>query len=311
MKLMFLGTGAGVPSASRNVSAVALDLVAENGAIWLFDAGEGTQQQLLKAGLGLRRITRVFITHLHGDHLFGLPGLLSTRSFQAGAPPLDVYGPPGLGEYLGTVLRVSASHLTYDLTIHEVADGETAFHATGFTVTCRLLDHVVPSFGYRVTEDERPGALQVERLRALGLGPGRWYGQLKAGQTVTFPDGRVVDGRDYCGPGQPGRIVAILGDTRPAASAVELARGADVLVHESTYGPADAALAPPYFHSTCLDAAAIARAAGVRTLLITHFSARYSDRDLDELADAARQVFPATFAMRDFQVVDVNRQSLA
>ena len=304
MRLIFLGTGAGVPSKSRNVSSILLDL-AEKSSAWLFDAGEGAQLQLMKTSVGTRKIRRIFISHLHGDHLFGLPGLLGSRSFQENAGPLDVYGPQGIEEYVGSVLRLSSSHLTYPLSVHEVGDDQILFHEHGFRVRTRLLDHVVPSFGWRVEEDERPGELQVEELRRLGLGPGADYGRLKAGEEVTLPDGRVLDGKDYLGPGRPGRIVAICSDTRPAPATVDLARGADVLVHESTYARAETEKALAYGHSTCVQAAEVAALAGCRTLLLTHFSARYSEEDMGALEAQAREVFPQTHVMRDLREVEI------
>ncbi|MCL2736144.1 MAG: ribonuclease Z [Propionibacteriaceae bacterium] len=305
MKLTFLGTGAGVPSATRNVASTALDLMAENGSIWLFDAGEGTQHQCMKASLRIRRVNRIFITHLHGDHVFGLPGFLSSRSFQAETSPVYVYGPPGLTELIDTTLRLTQSHLTYPLVTHEVEDGETLFHEDHFSVSVRGLDHVVPCFGYRIEEDPRPGALQVDRLRQMGLGPGPWYGELKAGKTVTFPDGRTVDGREFLGPPIPGRVLAICGDTRPAQATVDLADNADVLVHESTYDHTQADLGSKYGHSTCDQVAQIARRAGVRTLLLTHVSARHSLTDLHAMAHRARRIHPDTRVMDDLAEVEV------
>ena len=307
MRLIFLGTGAGVPSKFRNVSSIVLDLGDENGEAWLIDAGEGAQLQLMKTTVGLRKIRRIFVSHLHGDHLFGLPGLLGSRSFQENTSPLDIYGPKGIEEFVETPLRLSASHLTYEVSIHEIEDGQELFHDRGFRVTTRLLDHVVPSFGYRIEEDERPGELQVDRLRELGLGPGPNYGRLKAGESVTLDDGRIVNGADFLGPGRPGRIVTACSDTRPSPHAVELARGADVFIHESTYARTETNMAPGYGHSTCVDAARLAAEAGCHTLLLTHFSARYSPDDMGVLQAQAREVFPQTYAMADLQEVEIPR----
>ena len=307
MKLVFLGTGAGVPSKFRNVSSILLDLTDSNGEAWLVDAGEGAQLQLMKTSVGPKKIRRIFVSHLHGDHLFGLPGLLSTRSFQENAGPLDLYGPVGIGEFVESTLRLSSSHLTYDVAIHEVQDGQELFHENRFRVTTRLLDHVVPSFGYRMEEDERPGELQVDKLRELGLGPGPYYGRLKAGEEVTLDDGRIVNGKDFLGPGRPGRVLAICSDTRPSPNAIDLARGADIFVHESTYARAETDMAPGYGHSTCVEAAELAVLAGCRTLLLTHFSARYSPDDMGVLQAQAREIFPETYVMNDLQEVDVPR----
>ena len=305
MRLIFLGTGAGVPSKYRNVSSIVLDLGDVNGEAWLIDAGEGAQLQLMKTSVGLRKIRRVFISHLHGDHLFGLPGLLGSRSFQANTSPLDIYGPKGIGEFVEVTMRLSASHLTYETCVHEIEDGQELFHDNGFRVTTRLLDHVVPSFGYRIEEDERPGELQVDKLRALGLGPGPNYGRLKAGERVTLDDGRVVDGKDYLGEGRPGRVVAICSDTRPTPNSAKLAWDADVFVHESTYARTEADMAPGYGHSTCVDAASLAAEAGCRTLLLTHFSARYSPDDMGVLQAQAREIFPRTYVMNDLTEFEI------
>ena len=305
MRLIFLGTGAGVPSKFRNVSSIVLDFNDTNGDAWLIDAGEGAQLQLMKTTISLRKIRRIFVSHLHGDHLFGLPGLLGSRSFQENTSPLDIYGPRGIEEYVETTLRLSASHLTYDVSIHEIDDGQELFHDQGYRMTTRLLDHVVPSFGYRIEEDERPGELQVDKLRELGLGPGPNYGRLKAGESVTLDDGRIVNGKDYLGPGRPGRILAICSDTRPCAAAVDLARGADVFVHESTYARTETALAPGYGHSTCVDAARLAAESGCHTLVLTHFSARYSPDDMGILVAQAREIFPETFVMTDLAEVGI------
>ncbi len=310
MRLQFLGTSAGVPTVNRNVSSVALSLVSEIGQVWLFDVGEGTQHRILGSSIKPRLIRRVFITHVHGDHLFGLPGLISSRGFQGGETgDVDVYGPPGVAEFVETALRVSATHLSFAVRCHEVSGGEVCV-ADGFRVTAVPLDHVVPCVGYRVEEEPRPGELLVDELLAAGVRPGPDFARLKAGETVEV-DGRLVDGRDFLGPSRSGRVVAYTGDTRATPATVELARGADVLVHEATYGPEQAARADRFGHATSTQAAAIARAAGVQRLLLTHFSARYSPEAVDELVAQARTIFPATNAMSDLSEVDVPRRDPA
>jgi len=308
MELVFLGTGAGLPALGRNVASTALNLSAEHGVIWLFDAGEATQHQMARAGLSLHRVTRVFVTHLHGDHLLGLPGLMASRSFQGDAGPLQLYGPPGLAEYVETTLRLTASHLTYPVDIQEVADEQTLACDDGWTVSVRLLDHVIASFGYRLVEPDRPGALQVDKLTALGLPPGPEYARLKRGLTVELSDGRVIDGRDVLGPAQSGRVVALTGDTRACAATVRLAEAADVLVHEATYAAAQADLAETFGHTTTEQAARIGLEAGVAQLLLTHISQRYATDDLACLEAEARQVLPATLVMHDLQTVPVKRR---
>ncbi len=298
MKLLFLGTGAGLPAKSRNVSAIVLQLLQETGTEWLFDCGEGTQHQILRAPVKLHRLEKVFITHLHGDHIFGLPGLLSSRSFHGAPSPLQVFGPPGLRSFVECALSISSTHLTYPVEWFEVHPG-VVWSDERFEVTCELLDHVVPSYGYRVTERDKPGALQSDALKALGVQPGPIYGTLKAGGRVVLENGTVLDGREFLDPPIPGRKLAILGDTRPCASVQTLAQDADVLVHESTFHSDLAALAHQYGHSTALDAARMAREAGTHTLILTHISARYQD-DVHHLLHEARAVHPNTYVATDF-----------
>ncbi|KRN45327.1 ribonuclease Z [Limosilactobacillus ingluviei] len=305
MQIEFLGTGAGSPSKQRNVSSLALKLLEERKAIWLFDVGEATQHQILRTTIRPRKIEKIFITHLHGDHIFGLPGLLSSRSFQGGDEPLTIYGPKGIKEYVQVALRVSESRLSYPLKFVELTDDGEIFRDATFTVSAKRLDHKIACFGYRIEEHDHPGELQVEKLQALGVPAGPVYGQLKAGQTVTLPDGRTLDGHDFIGAPQKGRIVTILGDTRKTKAALTLAAHADVLVHESTFAKNEARLAHNYYHSTSAQAAQVAKQAQVGQLLLNHISARYVGKAATQLAYQVREIFPATRVVKDFEEIDI------
>lgn len=305
MELEFLGTGAGSPSKLRNVSSTALKLLDERNAVWLFDVGEATQHQILKTTIRPRKIEKIFITHLHGDHIYGLPGLLSSRSFQGGSGPLTIYGPAGIKEFVLTALRVSGTRLAYPLHFVELTRGGIIFQDKTFTVTAAKLDHNIACFGYRIVEADHPGELLVDKLRADNVPSGPVYGQLKAGKTVTLADGRTLDGHQYIGPAQPGRIVAIMGDTRPTDNTVKLARDADVLVHEATFDKSESRMAKKYYHSTSEQAAKIAQKAGVGKLLLTHISARYVGKAAYQLAYQVRDVFPKTWVVNDFEVVKI------
>ena len=305
MQLEFLGTGAGSPGKFRNVTSTALRLLDERNEVWLFDVGEGTQQQILRTTLKPRTIAKIFITHLHGDHIFGLPGLLSSRSFQGGDEPLTIYGPVGVRDFVQTALRVSGTHLSYPLKFHEITKAETVFEDTTFKVSCEPLDHRIACFGYRVEEADHPGELQADRLKALNIPSGPVYGQLKAGKTVTLPDGRTINGQDYIAAPQKGRTVTILGDTRRTPHAVSLAQDADALVHESTFGKDEGKLAHNYYHSTSTQAAQVAQQAGVKQLLLTHISARYTGKLSKELQKQAQKVFSHSKVVRDFDVIDI------
>ena len=305
MQLEFLGTGAGSPSKQRNVTSVALKLLEELNEIWLFDAGEATQHQILHTTIRPRKVTKIFITHLHGDHIFGLPGFLSSRSFQGGNEPLTIYGPVGIKKFVMTALQVSESRLSYPLKFVEIDHSQELFNERGFKVTTMSLDHKIACYGYRIEEADHPGELQVDKLRQDNIPSGPIYGQLKAGKTVKLDDGRVIDGKNYLGKPQPGRIIAILGDTRQTPNAVVLAHKADVLVHESTFAKNEAKMAHNYYHSTSPQAAEVAKQAGVRKLLLTHISARYTGKAAYQLAYQVRDVVPDTRVVNDFDVIDV------
>ncbi|WP_172187116.1 ribonuclease Z [Lentilactobacillus kribbianus] len=307
MQIEFLGTGAGSPGKFRNVSSLALRLLDERNSVWLFDVGEGTQHQILSSTIRPRKIEKIFITHLHGDHIFGLPGLLSSRSFQGGTEPLDIYGPRGIRDFVNVSLKVSETRLAYKIRFHEFEPkfAGKIFEDNTFSVEVMPLEHRIASFGYRVTEHDHPGELQVDKLREMKIPSGPVYGKIKAGETVTLNDGRVINGQDFIGTAQKGRIVTILGDSRRTANALTLAKGADVLVHESTFAKGENKLARNYYHSTNIQAAEIADQAQVGLLLLNHISARYTGKLAYELEKQAKQVFANTKVVKDFDVIDI------
>ncbi|MEI5908203.1 ribonuclease Z [Bacillus spongiae] len=308
MELLFLGTGAGVPAKLRNVSAVALKLLQERGAVWLFDCGEATQHQILHTRLKPRRIEKIFITHLHGDHIYGLPGLLGSRSFQGGKEGVTVYGPKGLKEFITVTLSVSKTHLQYPLNIMEIEEG-ILFEDKDFIVEAKKLDHGIDSYGYRIQEKERPGPLLVEKLKEQGMMPGPYYRELKEGKKVVLENGSVINGVDYLGDSQKGRVVTILGDTRPCTAALQLAEDADVLVHEATFADGNEEMAWEYYHSTISQAVDIAKKSNAKLLLLTHISSRYTEEDGRQLEAEAKQLFDNCVIASDFLEVKVPLQT--
>ena len=204
-----------------------------------------------------------------------------------------------------TALQVSESRLSYPLKFVEIDHSQELFNDRGFKVTTMSLDHKIACYGYRIEEADHPGELQVDKLRQDNIPSGPIYGQLKAGKTVKLDDGRVIDGRNYIGKQQPGRIIAILGDTRQTPNAVVLAHQADVLVHESTFAKNAAKKAHNYYHSTSLQAAEVAKQAGAKKLLLPHISARYTGKAAYQLAYQVRDVVPDTRVVNDFDVIDV------
>lgn len=306
MDLLFLGTGAGMPAKARNVSSIALRLLEERKAIWLFDCGEATQHQILYTSIKPRKIEKIFITHMHGDHIYGLPGFLGSRSFQGGDEPLTIYGPAGIKEFVQSALQLSFTHLKYELNVIEIDDG-MVFEDEQFLVEAKKLEHGIPSYGYRVTEKDTPGMLQVDKLKEIGVLPGPIYKRLKDGETVHLEDGRIINGADFLGAAKKGRIVAILGDTRMCPQIIELANNADILVHEATFGKEDEQLAYEYFHSSTKQAAASALEANAKKLILTHISARYQDEDKEMFLSEAVSIFENTAAAEDFSCFEVER----
>ena len=300
MELTFLGTGAGIPSKDRNVTAIILNLLAEINQLWLFDCGEATQHQLLHTSIKPRKITKIFITHLHGDHIFGLPGLLSSRSFQGGEDGVTIYGPKGIRDFVETSLRVSGSRLTYPLKYVELQEACTVVEDTYFTVDCVVLDHGVQSFGYRITEKDRLGKLDTSKLQDKGIQPGPIYSDIKDNEMTVLDDGTVLYRKDFLGQPKKGKIVVVFGDTRYVPQHQHFIQHADVLVHEATFEQNKKDLAKDYYHSTTEQAAILARDSRVGTLLLTHISSRYQNGMEKQLLEEARNVFPNTYIVRDF-----------
>lgn len=305
MELEFLGTGAGVPSKQRNVTSIALKMLDERNEVWLFDCGEGTQQQILNTAIRPRKIEKIFITHLHGDHIFGLPGLISSRSFQGGDTPLEIYGPKGIKQYVLTSLKLSDTHLKYPIKFIEIETTGVIFTDKKIKVTCEELDHRIKCLGYRIEEADFQGELQVEKLKALNIPSGPIYKRIKDGEIVTLADGRIIDGRDFIGEAKKGRTVTILGDTRLTKNCYKLAQNADVLVHESTFNQNEAKLAKSYYHSTTAQAAQVAKESGVQMLLLTHISSRYLGKAVYELQQEAQQIFKQTKVVKDFDIITI------
>jgi ribonuclease Z len=309
VEITFLGTSSGVPTRSRNVSSVALRLP-QRAEVWLFDCGEGTQHQLLRSDLKTSQIRRIFITHMHGDHIFGLMGLLASCGLAGNAQPIDIYGPAGLNDYLKACSKYSYTYIANRVQVHTVQPG-LLYEDEDFSVSCLLLKHRVPAFGYRITEKDRPGRFNVEKATALGIPSGPIYGELKRGETVTLPDGRQIRGTDLCGEPELGRQVVYCTDTVFCESAIELAHQADVLIHEATFAHQDAQLAFERLHSTSTMAAQVAYAAQVKQLIMTHFSPRYCPGNalgMDDLLQEARAIFPNTIMAYDFLTYEVPRR---
>ncbi len=312
MEITFLGTSSGVPTRSRNVSSVALRLT-QRGEIWLFDCGEGTQHQLIRSDLRTSQIRRIFITHMHGDHIFGLMGLLASCSMAGTVTEMDLYGPPGLDRYIESCRRWSQMHLHYELRVHTVEPG-LVYGDGEYSVTCGPLHHRVTAFGYRIQEADRPGRFNVEKAQALGIPFGPVYGQLKQGKIIILDDGRSFNGNDFCEPPESGRSLVYCTDTIYCDTAIQLAYQADVLIHEATFAHQDADMAHQRLHSTSTMAAEVAAAAQVDLLFLTHFSPRYAPGNalrVEDLLTEAQAIFPNSKLAKDFLTYELSRHRIS
>jgi ribonuclease Z len=242
----------------------------------LFDCGEGTQLQLRKAGLRHGRLSRIFITHMHGDHVIGIMGLLMTMELSGRERPIELYGPPALADYVATSTRLLSTGFRYPIIFHEASAG-TLCQTDTYTIECLPLNHRILTYGYALQEQDRPGTFDVVRAEALGIPQGPLYGLLQRGQAVTLSNGRMVHPHDVLGPPKRGRRIAYCLDTRPCPEGATLARDAELLLHDSTLAAGDEQEAGQKGHSTSRQAAVLAKEAGVKRLVLTHISSRYTD----------------------------------
>jgi len=309
LKLTFLGTGAACPTVDRNVASLALT---REGETMLFDCGEGTQRQMMRYGVGFG-FREVFFTHFHSDHLLGIIGLLRTLGLLnvfGGAEreeQLTLYGPRGARRVLNHALEVGIERVKFPVEIVELKVGDL-IQRPDYDLVTFATEHRADTLGYALVEHPRLGRFDPDKARALGIPEGPLWGRIHKGEAVTLPDGRSIRPAELVGGPRPGRRVVISGDTRPCATVREVARGADLLVHEATFSHEDHARARETGHSTAREAAELAGEAGVKRLVLTHISPRYS-REAPELLAEARAFFPEAAVARDGMEVEVAYES--
>lgn len=299
LRVTFLGTSSARPTVERNVSSIA---VHREGDLHLFDCGEGTQRQMMRYGVGFT-VRDIYLSHLHADHYLGVFGLLRTMGLQGRTEPLRVWTPPGGRPIIAGAVQLEIEQLPFDLQVRDLAPGEEVRH-DGYVVRAFRVDHPGGANGYALIEDPRLGRFDPERAHALGVPEGPLFGKLHRGETVRLPDGASVSPREIVGPPRPGRRVVYSGDTRPCDATVEIARGADLLIHEATFSDEEEDRAVKTGHSTAAQAAQVAARAAVRRLALTHLSARYSDRPgvLEREARAVAAACPTVVAYDGMQI---------
>jgi ribonuclease Z len=299
LRIIFLGTGGSWPTVKRNVSSIAVKRGSE---ILLFDCGEGTQRQFQQSTLSYMQISKIFITHFHGDHFLGLPGLIQTMQLNDRDKPLHVYGPEGIVELTDQLLTLGYFRPSYRIIAHEINDGQE-LKFDDYSISALKVNHKIPTLAYRLKELERPGMFNKSKALKLGIPEGPLFSKLQKGHTITLSNGEKITPDMILGPSRKGRKIVISGDTKPCDQIIAFSEDADILIHEATFDSRLQDIAKEYGHTTASQAAEIAEKARVEKLFLVHISPRYLDFHV--LEDEARSVFAHSYVPKDFQEVEV------
>lgn len=300
LRIIFLGTSASIPTNKRALPSV---VIQREGEIFMFDCGEGTQRQMIRAGIGLNRKMRVFITHMHGDHVLGLPGMIQTMSLLGRDKKLQIYGPDGIKAFIDAIVNTVKFWLGFPIEVYEISEAHPACQEEHYEVHSVWAEHSIPSLAYALIEKPRPGRFYPEKAVELGVPKGPLWSMLQKGVNVKLPDGRTIKPEDVLGPPRPGRKIVYASDTRPSDRIVELARSADVLIHEATFSDEMVDRAKEDGHSTPSEAAEVALKAGVKLLILTHISARYGNPK--NLLEQAKKTFPNVHIPNDLDKIEI------
>ncbi len=301
MKLVFLGTGGTYPSKLRNVTSIAVQMPGE---VVMFDCGEGTQRQLMRSSVSFMRIKKVFISHLHADHFLGLPGLIQSMSLNGREDELKIFGPTGIVETVDAMMGLGYFKSGFRVIASDIRPGASKDFG-GYTVKCVRADHSIPSLAFSLEEKPRRGKFDLKKAKRLGIPEGPLYRRLQEGKSIVV-EGKTIAPDKVLGRPRPGRKIVYSGDTKPSKKVVDLARGADVLIHDCTLDESHSTLAARFGHSTAGDAARVARQAGVEVLFLVHLSPRYEDVSVIE--KEARTVFKNSRVAEDLSEYFVKYQ---
>lgn len=288
-----------MPMKDRGLTSIALR---RNGELLLFDVGEGTQRQMTHTSISPMKVDTIFITHFHGDHFLGIPGLVQTMSLMDRERELWIYGPPGTEEKISKLLEIPVYTLKFDIKIQDLEPGDKV-KKEDYQIETTETDHFTPGIAYALVENERPGKFYPDKAKELGIEPGPKYSRLQEGKSIELSNGQTIEPEQVMGPPRPGRKVVYTGDTRPSQKILELAKGADLLIHDGTFAEDLEDEAEEGGHSTVEDAAEIAKEAEVEKLVLTHPSPRYSD--LSDLEKQAQEIFPNSTFAEDLMEIEV------
>ncbi|MGI5991091.1 MAG: ribonuclease Z [Methanosarcina sp.] len=303
LRIIFLGTGGSLPTRNRNPSAI---MVNRKGELLLFDCGEGTQQQMMRAKTGMMNLSSIFITHLHADHFLGIPGLMQTMSFMGRKEPLLIYGPEGTREFTELFEALGYFNLKYEVRGIELKPGDLV-EREEYVIRALKTEHNISSLGYALIENPRPGRFNREKAIELGIPPGPLFAKLQKGTPVEV-NGKLINPEDVMGAPRPGRTVVYSGDTRPCKSILEASRNADVLIHDGSFADEMADWAEESKHSTAGEVAALAKEAGVRKLILTHISSRYTD-DAEPILTDSKKIFENVIIAKDLMEIEIPYRS--
>ncbi len=300
IRVVFLGTSGSVPTLKRSLPAVVVQCPRQ---LWMFDCGENTQRQMMQAKVSFHKKLNVLLTHLHGDHVLGLPGVLQTMALMDRKEPVAVYGPPGIKDFLVCTQETLNFGLTFQVEITEILSEGTIIDEEDYTLTAAKSNHAVNSYAYAFVEKPRPGKFYPKKAQALGVIKGELWSKLQSGEEITLPEGRVVKPGDVMGPPRAGRKIVYTGDTRPFEAFAKFAADADLVIHESTFDDSLAEKAALDGHSTPSQAAQEAKAANAKRLVLSHISARYPDATL--ILEQAKKIFANTVVAEDFMELEL------
>jgi len=300
LQIIFLGTAASIPTNSRALPSV---VVKRKGEVLMFDCGEGVQRQMIKASVGFHRKMKIFVTHMHGDHVLGLPGLLQTMSLLDRQRELEIYGPVGIKAFVKAIEKTVQFVLTFPVEIHEIRKEGTVCEEKEYEVKAAQTDHVIRSWAYALIEKPRPGRFDPTKAVALGVPKGPLWSKLQHEEKVKALRGTLVKPEQVLGAPRPGRKIIYSGDTRPTKSLLQLSKKADLLIHEATFENEMHEKAKKDGHATPSQAARVAKKANVKRLILTHVSSRY--RSTKNLLEQARKIFPQSDMAEDFMEIYV------